>query len=201
MLRCGVAHVAAPSPHLSARLHGANANLEMHCWCHPPSQPGDKIVEISASFGSEVWKAENFGQIMYAIRTRSGTVYMKIKRNYGDLTALEVCRRAADAGDVDGGVPWRLHPLGSHVCWPRIIETPLQASVPPCASQEEGLDAAEKQWKKERAGGNYGAGTKEIQARGYGGPAPGQREWSTEGKETRLAEEAHAVSCDRTGRP
>lgn len=33
--------------------------------------------------------------------------------------------------------------------------------------QEEGLDAAEKQWKKERAGGNYGAGTKEIQARNY----------------------------------
>lgn len=26
-------------------------------------QPGDKIVEISASFGSEVWKAENFGQV------------------------------------------------------------------------------------------------------------------------------------------
>ncbi|KAG2448984.1 hypothetical protein HYH02_005738 [Chlamydomonas schloesseri] len=87
----------------------------------PRVQPGDKIVEISASFGSEVWKAENFGQIMYAIRTRSGTVYMKLKKNYGDLSALE----------------------------------------------EEGLDAAEKQWKKERAGGNYGAGTKEIQARNY----------------------------------
>ncbi|GLI69994.1 hypothetical protein VaNZ11_014727 [Volvox africanus] len=84
-------------------------------------QPGDKIVMISASFGSEVWKAENFGQIMYAIRTRSGTVYMKLKRNFGDLSALE----------------------------------------------EDGLDAAEKMWKKERAGGNYGAGTKEIQARNY----------------------------------
>lgn len=87
----------------------------------PRVQPGDKIVEISASFGSEVWKAENFGQIMYAIRTRSGTVYMKIKRNFGDMSALE----------------------------------------------DDGLDAAEKQWKKERAGGNYGAGTKEIQARNY----------------------------------
>ncbi|EFJ43470.1 hypothetical protein VOLCADRAFT_76718 [Volvox carteri f. nagariensis] len=84
-------------------------------------QPGDKIVLISASFGSEVWKAENFGQIMYAIRTRSGTVYMKLKRNFGDLSALE----------------------------------------------EDGVDAAEKMWKKERAGGNYGAGTKEIQARNY----------------------------------
>lgn len=40
----------------------------------------------------------------------------------------------------------------------------------PCISaprQDDGLDAAEKQWKKERAGGNYGAGTKEIQARNY----------------------------------
>lgn len=27
---------------------------------------------------------------MYAIRTRSGTVYMKLKKNYGDLSALEV---------------------------------------------------------------------------------------------------------------
>lgn len=53
-------------------------------------QPGDKIVEISASFGSDVWKAENYGQIMYAIRTRNGTVYMKIKCNFGDMSALEV---------------------------------------------------------------------------------------------------------------
>ena len=29
----------------------------------PALQPGDKIVEISASFGSEVWKAENYGQV------------------------------------------------------------------------------------------------------------------------------------------
>jgi hypothetical protein len=35
------------------------------------------------------------------------------------------------------------------------------------ALQDEGLDAAEKQWKKERAGGNYGAGTKEVQQRNY----------------------------------
>ncbi|KAG2495631.1 hypothetical protein HYH03_006231 [Edaphochlamys debaryana] len=84
-------------------------------------QPGDKIVEISASFGAEVWKAENFGQIMYAIRTRSGTVFMKLKKNYGDMSVLE----------------------------------------------DDGLDQVEKQWKKERAGGNYGAGTKEIQARNY----------------------------------
>jgi len=84
-------------------------------------QPGDKIVKISASFGAEVWDAQNFGQIMYAIRTRSGTVYMQIKRNFGDMSALK----------------------------------------------DEDSDAAEKMWKKERAGGNYGAGTKEVQARNY----------------------------------
>ena len=53
-------------------------------------QPGDKIVQISASFGSDVWDAQNFGQIMYAIRTRSGTVYLKIKRNFGDMSGLTV---------------------------------------------------------------------------------------------------------------
>jgi len=86
----------------------------------PRIQPGDKIVEISASFGSDVWKAQNYGQIMYAIRTRNGTVYMKIKRNFGDMAALD-----------------------------------------------EDADSTEKQYKSERRGGNYGAGTKEMQARNY----------------------------------
>lgn len=87
----------------------------------PRVQPGDKIVQISASFGADIWDAQNFGQIMYAIRTRSGTVYMKLKSNNGDMSAL----------------------------------------------QDDAADAAERQFKNERAGGNYGAGTKEIQARNY----------------------------------
>jgi hypothetical protein len=84
-------------------------------------QPGDKIVQISASFGSDVWEAQNYGQIMYAIRTRNGTVYLKLKRNFGDMSALK----------------------------------------------EEEIDEAEKQARRERSGGNYGAGTKEMQARNY----------------------------------
>lgn len=32
---------------------------------------------------------------------------------------------------------------------------------------QDDSDESEKQWKKERAGGNYGAGTKEIQERNY----------------------------------
>eukprot|EP00775_Hariotina_reticulata_P001401 gene1401-1744_t len=56
----------------------------------PRIQPGDKVVQISASFGTDVWDAQNYGQIMYAIRTRNGTVYLKIKRNFGDMSALQV---------------------------------------------------------------------------------------------------------------
>jgi len=55
------------------------------------TQPGDKIVNVSASFGSDVWDAINYGQTMYAIRTRAGSVYLKFKKNYGDMSAFEVC--------------------------------------------------------------------------------------------------------------
>jgi hypothetical protein len=36
-----------------------------------------------------------------------------------------------------------------------------------CWLQEEEMDAAQRMAKSERAGGNYGAGTKELQARNY----------------------------------
>jgi hypothetical protein len=32
---------------------------------------------------------------------------------------------------------------------------------------QDDTDPAERQWKRERAGGNYGAGTKEVQQRNY----------------------------------
>lgn len=47
-------------------------------------------MEVSASFGSDVWEAKNFGQVMYAIKTRNGDVYLKLKRNYGDTSFLMV---------------------------------------------------------------------------------------------------------------
>ncbi len=53
-------------------------------------QVGDKIVGVSASFGTDIWDAQNFGQVMYAIKTRNGDVYLKMKRNYGDTSALMV---------------------------------------------------------------------------------------------------------------
>ena len=84
-------------------------------------QVGDKVTKISASFGGDVWEALNFGQVIYAIKTRNGQVYLKLKKNYGDMTALE----------------------------------------------EEVLSDGEKMFKSERAGGNYGSGTKEMQQRNY----------------------------------
>ena len=83
--------------------------------------PGDKVIKVSASFGSDVWDALNFGQVIYAIKTRNGEVYLRLKRNYGDMSALE----------------------------------------------EEELTEAELQFRNERSGGNYGAGTKEMQERNY----------------------------------
>ena len=53
-------------------------------------QVGDKIVQVSASFGTDIWEAQNFGQIMYAIKTRNGDVFLKMKRNYGDTSGLMV---------------------------------------------------------------------------------------------------------------
>merc|ERR1711998_126362 len=50
---------------------------------------GDKMVAISASFGDDVWTAENFGQIMYAIRTRNGGLYFKFEKRDGDMSFLE----------------------------------------------------------------------------------------------------------------
>ena len=57
------------------------------------TQPGDQIVAVSASFGTDVWEAKNFGQVMYAIKTRNGQVYMKLKRNFGDLSSFVVRTR------------------------------------------------------------------------------------------------------------
>lgn len=42
-------------------------------------QEGDKVVKISASFGTDIWEAKNFGQVMYAIKTRNGDVYLELE--------------------------------------------------------------------------------------------------------------------------
>ena len=56
-------------------------------------QVGDKIEEVSASFGPDVWEARNFGQVIYAIKTRNGQVYLKLLKRDGDLDILQARRR------------------------------------------------------------------------------------------------------------
>lgn len=82
---------------------------------------GDRVMNISASFGSDVWEAKNYGQVVYAIKTRNGEVYLRLQRNFGDLTSL----------------------------------------------QEEEMTDTERRFRSERAGGNYSAGTKEVQEKKY----------------------------------
>ena len=53
-------------------------------------QPGDKILKVSASFGTDIWDAINYGQVMYAIRTRNGGVFFELQSNGGDTTAMQV---------------------------------------------------------------------------------------------------------------
>lgn len=53
-------------------------------------QVGDKLVQVSASFGDDVWDAGKFGQCMYAIKTRNGDLYFRFKKMYGDLSSFDV---------------------------------------------------------------------------------------------------------------
>jgi len=79
---------------------------------------GDKLTKISASFGDDVWPAENFGQVMYAIKTRVGGLYFEVEKRDGDMSFLE-------------------------------------------------FDSRDQDFRKERRGGNYGAGTREVQMKNY----------------------------------
>lgn len=82
---------------------------------------GDKVVKVSASFGADVWDALNYGQVVYAIRTRNGDLYFQFMSRNGDMSCFQ----------------------------------PLED------------DDTTAMFKNERAGGNYGIGTKELQQRNY----------------------------------
>lgn len=84
-------------------------------------QVGDKVVQVSASFGDDVWDAKGFGQTIYAIKTRNGAVYLKLEKRNGDTSCFE----------------------------------------------EDDTSEAERMFKAERAGGNVGSGTREVQTRNY----------------------------------
>jgi tetratricopeptide (TPR) repeat protein len=73
---------------------------------------------VSASFGNEIWDADSYGQVIYAMKNRNGDIYLKMQKMNGDFSALEQSEKSS-------------------------------------------------QMKAERAGGNYGAGTKEQQMQNY----------------------------------
>jgi len=50
---------------------------------------GDKITKVSASFGNEIWEADSYGQVIYAMKNRNGDIYLQMKRMNGDLSALD----------------------------------------------------------------------------------------------------------------
>lgn len=54
--------------------------------------PGDRITKCSASFGPDIWEALNFGQVMFAIKTRSGDVYLELEKRGGDMSIFEAER-------------------------------------------------------------------------------------------------------------
>ena len=70
----------------------------------PPDDPlydifelGDRIMGVSASFGNDVWAAESYGQVMYAIKNRSGDIYLKVcwytrSRLHAKFLYLRKCR-------------------------------------------------------------------------------------------------------------
>ena len=57
------------------------------CWL---LQPGDKILKVSASFGTDIWEAINYGHVMYSIKTRNGQVYLQLRSNGGDTSIMQV---------------------------------------------------------------------------------------------------------------
>lgn len=107
---------------------------------------------------------ENFGQVVYAMRTRVGDVYLRFKRNYGDMSALEVCcSYDSTAYSCSCTCVQHLHmSVRAHSHMECITDLYVIHQ-----QQEEELTEAERAWKRERAGGNYGAGTKEVQQRNY----------------------------------
>jgi tetratricopeptide (TPR) repeat protein len=55
----------------------------------PRIQVGDKLLEVSGSFGPDIWPADSYAQTMMAIQTRRGNIYMKILSRGGDTDVLQ----------------------------------------------------------------------------------------------------------------
>lgn len=138
-------------------------------------QVGDKLVQVSASFGDDVWEAGKFGQCMYAIKTRNGDLYFRFLKKYGDLSSFDVRPIPSLLYDKANSLPHLLTEAdgqcsGIFSC-SQSPQTPSYCGASslvlshdkPIPLQDVEETEAEAQFRKERAGGNYGGGTKELQ--------------------------------------
>ena len=62
-----------PLPHTATHTHTqTHTHTHSHTHNHTHPQPGDKIVKVSATFGNEIWDAQNYGQVCVCARARVG---------------------------------------------------------------------------------------------------------------------------------
>ncbi|XP_073006237.1 protein MET1, chloroplastic [Typha latifolia] len=73
-------------------------------------QVGDKVIETSAVFGTEMWPAAEYGRTMYTIRQRIGPLLMRMQKRYGkaedagELTEKEIIRAERNSGVISNRV-------------------------------------------------------------------------------------------------
>lgn len=70
-------------------------------------QRGDRVLKVSASFGNDVWDAQKYSMVKYAIKNRNGDVYLQLLRRHGDEAPLKPAdpsdagfQKERDSGDV-----------------------------------------------------------------------------------------------------
>lgn len=70
--------------------------------------PGDKVLETSAMFGTEMWPAAEYGRTMYTIRQRVGTLLMRMEKRYGVRedrgASAEKLSAERNAGSIGDGI-------------------------------------------------------------------------------------------------
>lgn len=70
--------------------------------------PGDKVIETSAMFGTDMWPAAEYGRTMYTIRQRVGTLFMRMEKRYGVRSdrgaSAETLSKERNAGSISEGI-------------------------------------------------------------------------------------------------
>ncbi|KAI5064056.1 hypothetical protein GOP47_0020726 [Adiantum capillus-veneris] len=73
--------------------------------------PGDKVLFTSAVFGTEMWPAAAYGQTMYTIRQRIGTLLLKMERRFGEREDAAVSRDVLAAERNAGAIGERIREI------------------------------------------------------------------------------------------